>query len=452
MGIPDEDMPHLFEPFYRGARARATGNFGSGLGLAIAKEIVSVHGGRMSATSAPGEGTTLTVRLPAEFAATAPAVTAPAVPAVEVRPAVELATRVLRKEAFRSFIEAVMSELPLFVVKARDGMADRFVFGPLENVDELRLDYDVTILPPKKYLMPPRETLCRFTLGAEPTAKPCIERPEPTVLMGVHPYDMVAINQLDRLMANTNPDPNYLARRAALTIIGVDPVRASERAFWSAMGCSVVDEGFDLWLTDVGHTYVVEEGSQKGAALLEEYAETRDPTDYELEARARLRAELRETGGGTRIRFQPTELPALLRHSFDHPIWAEQAEKCLSCGSCNLVCPTCYCFDVKDDVDIAMKEGERYRVWDGCALEDFAKVGTGENFREKRVQRYRHRFYRKGMYLYDKYGLIACVGCGRCAAACLSDIADPVKAYNALKEGKEHDAGHPRRQPEALHA
>ena len=137
------------------------------------------------------------------------------------------------------------------------------------------------------------------------------------------------------------------------------------------------------------------------------------------------------------VRFRPSELPGLLRRSFHNVLWDERADKCLSCGGCNLVCPTCYCFDVKDEVDLSLKEGRRYRVWDGCVLEDFAKVGSGENFRERRAQRYRHRFYRKGMYLYDKYGHIACVGCGRCASACLPDIADPVAVYNALKEAME---------------
>ena len=67
-------------------------------------------------------------------------------------------------------------------------------------------------------------------------------------------------------------------------------------------------------------------------------------------------------------------------------------------------------------------------------LEDFAAVGHGENFRGARIDRYRHRFYRKGQYLHRKYGDIACVGCGRCASACLPDIADPVDVYNTLKE------------------
>ena len=99
-----------------------------------------------------------------------------------------------------------------------------------------------------------------------------------------------------------------------------------------------------------------------------------------------------------------------------------------------MVCPTCYCFDVWDDVELDLTHGQRLRRWDGCLFSDFAKVATGENFRENRTARYQHRFYRKGQYLFPKLNDAACVGCGRCAAYCLPDIADPVDVFNRLKE------------------
>ena len=235
-------------------------------------------------------------------------------------------------------------------------------------------------------------------------------------------------------MSDGDPDPNYLARRRALTLIGVDPVRPAEKAFWAAMNCDVVDEGYDLWVTRIPGAYIIEVGSDKGAELLEKYAAVRDAGEKELDARSRIRKKLKDLSSVTQPAFRPMELPGLLRKSFDDDLWAERAQKCLSCGACNLVCPTCYCFDVKDELDISLKSGQRYRIWDGCVLESFAKIATGENFREERLQRYRHRFYRRGMYLYDKYGYIACVGCGRCSAVCLPDIADPLATYNALKE------------------
>ena len=439
VGIPPEELPHLFEPFYRGARTGVRRSGGTHLGLAIVERIVSAHGGAISAGSAPGQGATFTLRLPAA----ADILTVPPVPVpmpAEPGPAVEVTTKVLDSQQLSIFVERMMADQAVIGVRTKEGAENRFVLAELRSASQLRLDYDVTLLPPKKYLLPPRETLVQFKLDGSPSAEPCVAEPPPTVLIGVHPYDMTAINQLDRLMSERNPDPNYIARRRALTIIGVDPARAGPRAFWGAMGCGVVERGFDLWLTDVGGLYVVEVGSDKGASLLARYGDARDAADSDLGARRDVRRGLKDLGTTCAVKFSPTELPGILRGSFEHGIWAEQARKCLSCGSCNLVCPTCYCFDVKDEVDISLKTAQRYRTPDGCLLEDFAKVAGDENFREERLQRYRHRFYRKGMYLYDKYGHIACVGCGRCASACLPDIADPVAVYNALKTGERATA------------
>ena len=99
-----------------------------------------------------------------------------------------------------------------------------------------------------------------------------------------------------------------------------------------------------------------------------------------------------------------------------------------------MVCPTCFCFDVQDEVAPSLAEGERYRRWDGCVLADFARVGTGENFRNDKASRFRHRIFRKGKYILERYGLPGCVGCGRCAISCLAEIASPLEAFNAVGE------------------
>jgi len=99
-----------------------------------------------------------------------------------------------------------------------------------------------------------------------------------------------------------------------------------------------------------------------------------------------------------------------------------------------MVCPTCFCFDVKDNVSLNLKDGQRLRQWDGCVLIDFAKVATGENFRHDKASRFRHRIFRKGKYILERYGRFGCVGCGRCATACLAEIASPLEAFNAIAE------------------
>jgi ferredoxin len=163
--------------------------------------------------------------------------------------------------------------------------------------------------------------------------------------------------------------------------------------------------------------------------------ESSDASPEDLEARSRVQQENTEKLRRHELSVPPAEWPDLLKKSYDHPVWEEKSQRCFSCGSCNLVCPTCYCFDVHEDVNWDMEHGERKRSWDGCMLRDFATVAGGHNFRKKKVDRYRHRYYRKGEYVPDKIGgEIACVGCGRCIGACVAKIANPVEIFNRLAE------------------
>ena len=100
---------------------------------------------------------------------------------------------------------------------------------------------------------------------------------------------------------------------------------------------------------------------------------------------------------------------------------------------CTQVCPTCYCFDVTDEVDLTLENGTRVRTWDSCQIDKFAVVAGGHNFRTARAKRQRHRFMRKGKYQYEAYGLMGCVGCGRCADVCIVDIT-PIKTFNELNK------------------
>ena len=119
-------------------------------------------------------------------------------------------------------------------------------------------------------------------------------------------------------------------------------------------------------------------------------------------------------------------------------MWSELGEKCFSCGSCTMVCPTCVCYNVKDNVEVNLQKGKRYRQWDSCMFFSFATVSGGENFRPTGTDRLKHRLHRKGKYMLERWGELGCVGCGRCVHACLVDIASPVYAYNRLaKEVKK---------------
>ncbi|MGB9915367.1 MAG: 4Fe-4S dicluster domain-containing protein [Candidatus Bathyarchaeales archaeon] len=339
--------------------------------------------------------------------------------------------RIISKEDFANFVEALIKDKTLNVIGVK-AKGDKFAFGPLESASELRLNYDVTILPPKKYFFPQRETLVTYDLAKGFAAKSPTEA-KPMVIIGVHPYDIVALLHMDEIFRETKSDPYYFEKRQASIIIGVNIQKMSKWCFAPAMGCAVIDYGYDLMLTDLGNRYAINIGSQKGEQLLDKYAKNVKPAlARDIQLVGQKKREVMEMSQ-QKFDFPPELIPELLSKSYEKSgFWEKHAEKCLACGSCVLVCPTCYCFDVKDQADLSLEYGERIRTWDGCLLEDFAKIASGENFRPTRPTRYRHRYFKKGKYLFDRFGFISCVGCGRCSSNCLPDIANPVKLFNDM--------------------
>jgi NAD(P)H-flavin reductase/NAD-dependent dihydropyrimidine dehydrogenase PreA subunit len=339
--------------------------------------------------------------------------------------------KIISKEDFQNFINALIKDDSLNVigVKAR---GNKFAFEPLDSAEELRLDYDVTLLPPKKYFFPQRETLFTYDISnGFSTKNP--EEPKPMIIVGVHPYDIVALHHMDEIFRETKSDPHYFKKREATTIIGINIQKMSKWNFSSQMGSASIDYGYDLMLTDLGNRYSINIGSQKGEDLLSKYAKNvTTALARDMQIAGHKKREVMDMSK-QKFDFPPELIPELLRDSYGKSgFWEKHSEKCLACGSCVLVCPTCYCFDVKDNPDLTLEHGERVRTWDGCLLEDFAKIASGENFRATRPTRYRHRYFKKGKYLFDRFGFVSCVGCGRCSSNCLPDIANPVNLLNDM--------------------
>jgi NAD(P)H-flavin reductase/NAD-dependent dihydropyrimidine dehydrogenase PreA subunit len=339
--------------------------------------------------------------------------------------------RVISKEDFADFVNSLIKDSSLNVIGVKS-KGDKFAFGPLESASELRLDYDVTLLPPKKYFFPQRETLVTYNVANGFAAKDPADL-KPTVIIGVHPYDIVALLHMDEIFRETKSDPYYFEKRKASIIIGVNIQKMSKWCFAPYMGCAIIDYGYDLMLTDLGNRYAINIGHAKGEGLLMKYAKkVTDALARDIQLVGQKKREIMSMAQ-QKFDFPPELIPELLSKTYgESGFWEKHSEKCLACGSCVLVCPTCYCFDVKEDPDLSLEYGERIRTWDGCLLEDFAKIASGENFRPTRPTRYRHRYFKKGKYLFDRFGFISCVGCGRCSSNCLPDIANPVNLFNDM--------------------
>jgi ferredoxin len=337
----------------------------------------------------------------------------------------------LNAAALNAWVDGLIGSRRVVAPQA-DG--ERFAFAPLRRASDLRLDYDVAKIAPKKYFQPPSESFLRYDMAGQFES---VVEGEPLVVFGVHPYDFVAIRQMDRIFSEGQCDVHYVARRENAVVVVSDVQTASPNVFAGGVGTAVVREGYDVLLTKVGEDTIVESGSKKGEELMAPLASAPVPDNASLARREQVWDDNRRYLRKHDLKMKPEEIPALLAKSFDHPVWEEKAKLCFSCGSCTQVCPTCYCFDVRDDVSWDLKGGSRARVWDGCQLLNFANVAGGHNFRKNVADRYRHRYYRKGAYVPAKIGgEIACIGCGRCITACVSKIAQPVEVFNRLLEAK----------------
>lgn len=336
-----------------------------------------------------------------------------------------MALKVLSEASIPELAQRLMREMRVVgpTIKERD-----FVhFAELQDPSQLELAYTSTAIPPKQFLLPPREDILSFEVGGQLHVEPIVEG-EPTALVGVHPCDIYAIGCQDLVYRENGADPNYFERRNQVRIIGVDCL-PDEWCFCASMGTARVDEGYDLFLTSVDGEYICEVGTDWGAWLLKEVpgrpAQGKDLVALKAHMDQKISTQSR------RIECDVSKLPLYFTAFEEAETWETTAERCYSCGTCNLVCPTCVCFDVQDEVEMDLSSGKRRRVWDGCMLRDFAAVAGGENFRDEPSERLRHRFYRKYAYLFTKFGLPFCCGCGRCVRQCLVDI-DPVEVINAL--------------------
>jgi len=330
--------------------------------------------------------------------------------------------KVLAKDKFEEFVAFLMRDHRVVAPVAK---GPQFAFEDVaaaEDVGRIRMDYDISILPPKKYLLAQYEALLAFD-GREPGKARSLLQARPTVIVGAHPYDLYGVATLDAAFSMEPKDAGYLARRQATRLIGLNiAAYADEHQFMADMGTTEPPEsGCDLFLTDLGDRYYVEVGSVAGAQMVEDSrvfrsAEGKDHKDKQA-------FDTRKAAGLTKkLPYNVRYLPELLDASYDSLLWDAVARRCFSCGTCTNVCPTCYCFDVQDKLNLDAASGVRQRRWDSCQVKCFAQVAGGENFREHRSSRLRHRMFRKGKFILARTGKTGCVGCGRCSRHCVAKI------------------------------
>lgn len=330
--------------------------------------------------------------------------------------------QILSKDKFDDFAAYLMGAYRLVAPVAK---GPQFTFAEIETPEQIgsiRMDYDQTILPPKKFLLPQYETLLHFA-GRGPENVTADIEATPTAILGVHPYDLHGLATTDAALCEAPLDPYYQARRDGALLIGMNiQAYVNEHQFMADMGTLEAPEGgYDLFLTDLGDRYYMEMGSAAGSELAKASGccTPAQPADHQ----AKQTYDAAKTVNCTKkLPYNTKYLPELLESSYDSLLWDAVSQRCFSCGTCTNVCPTCYCFDVQDKLNLDATSGTRQRQWDSCQLKVFAEVAGGENFRKTKSSRLRHRMFRKGKFIAERTGKSGCVGCGRCSLHCVAKI------------------------------
>ena len=346
-----------------------------------------------------------------------------------------------RGELIYGELEAV-ADLPVGWSDEQEGGAFRLKPRP----DQALFAYGVGQQSWKQFLFPPRQQLFQaHRQGNDWQIIPAVEAAPRFAFIGVHSCDLHAMEVQDRVfLKGKHVDPTYQARRENAFIVAVNCGGAScGTGFCVSLGTGPkATFGFDLALTEVlengAHYLVTEIGSPRGAEVLRQVSH-RLAGQEEMEAAARVVAETARHMGRV---LDPKGIKELLYRNYEHPRWDEVAARCLTCGNCTAVCPTCFCHTTEDATDVAGSRAERRRRLDVCFTVDFSYLHGG-SIRATPRSRYRQWLTHKLATWMDQFGCLGCIGCGRCITWCpvAIDLTEEVRAIReteaALKE-KHH--------------
>jgi len=318
------------------------------------------------------------------------------------------------RDAWKTYVESLTKRFALYA-PCKDG--ETVVFRPFEPAGEVCLDRPANAAP-KGVIFPQSETLFAFNLkkDADDPKKTDVELDAQipvadSVILCGRPCDARGFLVLDPVYKEV--DPYYRERRDRTTIVTLACPNPYPGCFCTSVESGPADsEGSDVLVTEVKAGYYLEAVTDKGRALLDS-PEVQDGASHKAEAESRQKA----AHGLVKKAFPGGKDVKIWSERFlSDAFWEDVTAKCLSCGACTYLCPTCYCFNITDEQTLT--KGERIRSWDSCMFPHFTLEASGHNPRSKKAQRFKQRVGHKFVYYPEKYGSLACSGCGRCIRYC----------------------------------
>jgi len=334
------------------------------------------------------------------------------------------------------------------VIAPVQGHGGEVIFYPIESTEDVAWDWQYVnaVLPPKRFFLPQTEAVFEYKYDNGYKITPRYDD-RVRMIFGIRPCDVNALIFLDRFLgggslskksSDEEPlfrDSHYIKRRANTFIIAFGCHQPGENCFCVCCDAGpFLEEDYDLQLTSLDADYAVEVGSARGLKTI-----------YGNEDFFRLAstAEVKKLAGikqDARTKFQDTcayvskAIRRITEAKVDDSLWEKLAERCLDCGGCSYVCPTCCCYNIVD-IPLSGKSGVRTRTWDSCAFSGFTRIAGGEILRSDKKDRLKRRFFHKLSYQYiQKNKRHGCVGCGRCITTCFADINIPLVVEAVRKQ------------------
>jgi len=332
---------------------------------------------------------------------------------------------VLQKDKLNDFL----ASLKEYEVWAPVQNGTTTLFEVIKDFQNLSLDLKHQVLISKSAVFPQTESLFTFDRNAHPQATN-LEKKKETIIFGIRPCDAQSFQLLDPVFEGDIPDPYYLNRRNNAILIGIACSEPFLNCFCTSVGGNPFSkEPLDLLFTELDSVFYIEVITEKGKKIIDKTSTLCAPASSDERKQKEQMAHTSESKIKRKIDLN--HIPEKLTGIFEHPIWKKLAMKCIGCGICTYTCPTCYCFDIQDET--RARKGRRVRVWDSCMFTEYTLHASGHNPRPTRGERLRNRIYHKFKFNIDNFGVVGCVGCGRCITLCPVNV-DLIENLSAIKE------------------